>query len=221
MTGADPLDELQRRFTWRLSTALDTRGVPTRALDRARALASLLGVDISVANAIASGAVMPDLAQLVRLSESLQRPVGYFLDERAEALPPGTAVIRPIASGEDLVLRLPSYEISTAEIARGLAYYCAPTALGFGFEPGDYLISFEPGAQIDAVPGSLYLFDADEGIEVRECIELASGRAVFQNQAVDPVPLIIPTAISPAAGMRFGRIVASMRCGKSVKKQHP
>lgn len=210
------MEQLRRRFERRLATALDAKGFPANRLDRTKALGSALGIDTPVANTLLGGYVLPDYPQLLALCELLDRQPGYFLDERVDQLPAGTVVVKPLSVGEDLVLRLPSEVLRPRDVRRGLVYYRAKAGMGFGIGPGEYLIAFEPGEKVEAEPDRLFLFASDDGVEVRKCVEAGSGRAVFHDDQLHPVPLIVPTSTHGSSPAHFSRLVASIRCGDEL-----
>lgn len=209
------IEQLRRRFEHRLAAALDAKDYPANRLDRTKVLGSALGIDTPAANSLLGGYVLPDYPQLVALSELLDRQPGYFLDERIDKLPAGTVVVKPLAAGEMLVLRLPSDALRPRDIGRGLVYYVSKADMGFGIRAGEYLIAFEPGEQVQVEPRRLFLFTSDEGVEVRKCVEVGSGRAVFHSDEPHPVPLIVPTS-NHGPPAHFSRMVASIRCGDEL-----
>lgn len=217
MTGTDqPLDKLTRRFALRLAAALDALGYPMKLSDRSKAIGAAIGTDPAVAASFLTGHLLPDYGQLLALCDVLDRQPGYFFDEHPGDIPPGTTIVKPLGAGEDLVIRLPSAEVSSRNSRRGLVYYRAKMPMGFGIEGGEYLIAFEPGASVVAEPQKLYLFSSDDGLEVRRCVEVGTGRAVFHTEARDDVPLIVSTAAHGTRPKNFSQIVARILCGTSL-----
>jgi hypothetical protein len=210
------LDALKQRFALRLDAALDACGYPVRTPARTRALASALGIDMTVATAFLSGLHLPDHGDLLALCTLLQQQPGYFLDEQVLELPPGTTVVKPMLNGEDLVLRLPSEILAAGEARKGLLYWRTPVAMGFGIEAGEYLIARAAAARVQAEPGKLYLLSGPQGVDVVRCTDVQNDRAVLQTATAGHVPLIVPAATPARASAGLSRLVASIRCGTSL-----
>ena len=213
---ARALADLQRRFAMRLEAGLDGLGYPVLKAGRARALASALGVDISVATALMSGLYLPDYAQLLAVCKVVRQQPGYFLDEHVLDVPPGTTVVKPLEHGEDIVLRLPSEVLSEAEARRGLRYWRATVAMSFGITAGEYLIALDPAHDASAEREKLYLLNSRRGIDVVRCSEVHADRAIFRTEAANDVPRIVPLG---KPGRRVGevsKLVASIRAGSSL-----
>ena len=213
---ARALADLQRRFAMRLEAGLDGLGYPVLKAGRARALASALGVDISVATALMSGLYLPDYAQLLAVCKVVRQQPGYFLDEHVLDVPPGTTVVKPLEHGEDIVLRLPSEVLSEAEARRGLRYWRATVAMSFGITAGEYLIALGPAHDASAEREKLYLLNSRRGIDVVRCSEVHADRAIFRTEAANDVPRIVPLG---KPGRRVGevsKLVASIRAGSSL-----
>lgn len=217
MNGNDQqLERMSRRFGLRLATALDALAYPIKLADRAKAIGAKIGTDPELATSFLTGRELPDYSQLLALCDALDRQPGYFFDEHPADIPPGTTIVKPLGAGEDLVIRLPSEEVSSRNARRGLVYYRAKMQMGFGIEGGEYLIAFKPGPSVVAEPQKLYLFSSDEGLEVRRCVEVGTGRAVFHTEAGDDVPLIVSTAAHGTRPKHFSQIVARILCGTSL-----
>lgn len=215
------LEKLQRRFAHRLVTALDSAGFPVQRLDRAKQLASALGVELSVATPLLGGFMLPAYPLLVQLCQLTRRQPGYFLDEQVPDFPEGTTVVKPVGPGEDLVVRLPNDMANKSETSNGLIYHRAKLEHGYGIEAGDYLIAMAPQETVRAKPERLYLFFETAGAAVRRCVEVSGDRAVFQEPGVNEVPMILPTMV-PAQASRgssakqFTQIVANLRGGQHL-----
>lgn len=210
------LAELQRRFAMRLEAGLDGLGYPVLKAARTRALATAVGIDMSVATALLSGVYLPDYSQLLAICQVVRQQPGYFLDEHVLDVPPGTTVVKPMEHGEDIVLRLPSEVLSEADAKRGLRYWRTTVAMSFGILAGEYLIAL--GADHDAVaePKKLYLLSSKQGIDVVQCSEVHADRAIFRSEAATDVPRIVPIG---KRGRRVGevsKLVASIRAGSSL-----
>jgi hypothetical protein len=210
------LEDLQRRFASRLEACLDGLGYPVLKAGRTRALATTLGVDISVATSLLSGMYLPDFGQLLAVCEVVRQQPGYFLDEHVLDVPPGTTVVKPMEHGEDIVLRLPSEVLNEADARRGLRYWRTTVEMGFGIEAGEYLIAL--GGEHDSVaePGKLYLLSSPQGIDVVQCSEVYPNRAVFHSAAAQDVPIIVPIG---KRGRRVGevsKLIAIIRAGSSL-----
>lgn len=219
MDKAHPqLDQLHKRFALRLAAALDSLAYPVKQLDRSKAFGAALGIDVAISRSLLGGYVLPDYSQLLLLCDVVQRDPGYFFDKHLSHIPPGTTLVKSLGAGEDLVVRLPSDEVSSASCQQGLVYVRAKVPMGFGIAAGEYLIALKPSATLNAEPQRLYLFSDDEGLAVRRCVEVAAGRAVFHGDEPDQVPLIISTAAGKAdhAGLQVGQLVASVLCGASL-----
>lgn len=217
--GAHPqLEQLHQRFALRLAAALDSRAYPVKQVDRAKAVGAAIGIDVATARSMLDGYVLPDCSQLLYLCDLVQRTPGYFFDEHVAHIPPGTVVVKSLGAGEDLVVRLPSDEVSSRATQSGLVYVRSKVAMGFGIAAGEYLIALKPDSTLKAEAQRLYLFSDDQGLTVRRCAEFAAGRAVFHADSDDTVPLIISTATGRAGRMNLqaGQLVASLRCGASL-----
>ena len=211
------LGKMARRLGHRLAAALDARAYPLKLAERSKALGATLGIDPAVASGFISGHVLPDYIQLAGLCEALERQPGYFFDEHASDIPPGTTLVKPLGPGEDLVIRLPAAEVSPHNARRGLIYCRAKMAMGFGIQAGEYLIAFQPSPNVVAERAKLYLFSTDEGLAVRKCVEVGPGRAVFHTEASDEVPLMVSTAAKGQVPKDFSQIVARMRFDDSMR----
>lgn len=212
----DTLAELKRRFAMRLEAGLDGLGYPVLKVARARALAANLGVDISHATALMSGLFLPDYSQLLAVCQVVRQQPGYFLDEHVLDVPPGTTVVKPMEHGEDIVLRLPSEVLSESEARRGLRYWRTTVAMSFGIAAGEYLIALGADHDTAAEPNKLYLLSSKQGIDVVQCSEVHTDRAVFRTEAANDVPRIVPIG---KRGRRVGevsKLVASIRAGSSL-----
>lgn len=212
----DAVRELQRRFALRLDAALTSVGYPVLTPARARALASALGVDISVATALMSGHHLPDYPQLLGVCKIARRQPGYFLDEQVLDIPPGTTIVKPIGFGEDLVLRLPSEVLPEDEARKELRYWRTTVRMGFGIGAGEYLIALGATKQTTAEPNKLYLLSSKTGIDVVRCAEVHANRAVFRTEAANDVPLIVPVGPLGKRLGKLGKLIASIRAGSSL-----
>jgi hypothetical protein len=214
-----PIRHLQERFALRLAAALDYLGYPAHRLDRTRTLADALSVDPSVATTLLSGLQLPEYPLLMQICQLTERQPGYFLDEKIQALPEGTTVVKPVGPGEDLVLRLPSDMAGRAETSQGLIYHRAKTRHGYGIEKGDYLIAKAPADHVEAQARSLYLFMEPGGFEVRQCVEVSGSRAIFASSNMPATPFILP-ASTHATGedeiVHISQIVARLRGGSEL-----
>jgi hypothetical protein len=214
------LEPLQKRFALRLAAALDALGYPVNKVDRSKSLGAAIGADQATSSSFLGGYLLPDHSQLLFLCDLVHRDPGYFFDDHVSQLPPGTCVVRSLGAGEDLVVRLPTDEVSPLASQRGLVYVRSKVAMGFGIAAGEYLIALKPGP-IEAEPKRLYLFSDDQGLAVRRCVEVSAGRAIFHGDGHNEVPLIISTAAGKAynASMQVGQLVASVRCGASLHER--
>lgn len=212
----EALEPLRRRFGMRLDAALDGLGYPVLKAARTRSLATALGVDTAVAAAFISGLELPDYEQLLALCALLRQQPGYFLDAHVLDLPPGTRLVKPMGIGEDLVLRLPSEVLSDAQAAKGLQYWRATVPMGFGIGAGEYLVALAGAEEAGAQPHQLYLLYSEQTVEVVQCADVHSDRAVFHTDAVNDVPRIVPTGSHTKKLRDLSRLVASIRCGDSL-----
>lgn len=214
---SDDLDRLHRRFSHRLSSALSAANYPIGESDRAARLAAVLGISQDDANGLICGD-LPAYPTLLALCTSLGKTPGFFLDEHTE-FPVGTCIVKGLVGGEQVVLRLPSHVLTSEDAGRGLTYYKAPDAMGYGVHPGDFLVAYAASPKIEAIVGKLYLFEGAAGYEVRQCTEVAPGRAVFRLDGEDPVPQIVPTQAS-RKHQHFSMLVATIRCGDALHSLH-
>lgn len=219
-TEHSQLKQLHKRFEVRLGAALDALAYPVARADRARALAAATGVDVSEATAFLLGHALPDHSQLLALCNVVQREPGYFFDEHLTYVPPGTTLVKSLGAGEDLVVRLPTDEVSARGTKGGLVYIRTKVAMGFGIGAGEYLIAVKPGSTLKATSQRLYLVSDDQGYSVRRCVEVTAGRAVFHADGPGDVPLIVSTAAGKAdPNIAVCQIVASLLCGSSLHKR--
>lgn len=210
------LAELQRRFAMRLEAGLDGLGYPVLKAARARALATTLGVDTTVATSLMSGVYLPDYGLLLAVCQVARQQPGYFLDEHVLDVPPGTTVVRPMEHGEDIVLRLPSEVLSEADARKGLRYWRTTVPMSFGIAAGEYLIALGADHDTAAEPNKLYLLSSKQGIDVVQCSEVHADRAIFRGEAANEVPRIVPTGKRGARVGELSKLVASIRAGKSL-----
>lgn len=215
-TDDNALEELQRRFAMRLDAGLDALGYPVLKAARTRALASTLGVDISVATALMSGLHLPDYAQLLALCKVVRQQPGYFLDEQVLEVPPGTAVVPPMDHGEDLVLRLPSEVLNEADSRKGLRYWRPTVPMGFGISAGEYLIARGADQDSAAETNKLYLLSSRQGIDVVQCVEVHADRAIFRTEAANDVPRIVPVGKRGKRVGELSKLIAIIRTGDSL-----
>lgn len=209
------IERLQSRFASRLNLALTDAGYSPVRATRAKELASMVGVDVGVASGWLGGFTLPTLEELLEISARTRRRSGFFLDEHVDDLPPGTTVVKCIGAGESLVIRLPSDVLGDRVLRRGLVYYLAPEDLGFGVKAGDYVIAFEPVESVLAEVKKLYLFSLSDCFAIRQCIEVARGRAVFTVQGEADVPLMRSVA-AQGGGHDFSEIFCIVRLGASL-----
>lgn len=212
-----PLQLLSRRFALRLGTALDVAGYPALKPARARALAAALGVDISSVTTLLSGLTLPPYEMLLELCTLTHQQPGYFMDEQVLDVPPGTVVVKPVSVGEDLVLRLPSDVLDAAAARAGLCYWRTPLALGFGIDAGEFLIAQSDAAQFAPRPQQLYLYCGPQGYDVLQCCDVQAGRAVFQQDAANSVPIIVAASNRGANGRTVSLLIARIKAGSSLR----
>jgi hypothetical protein len=215
-TEISALEEMQRRFAMRLEAGLDSLGYPVLKAARTRALATALGVDMSVATALMSGLHLPDYQQLLALCRLLRQQPGFFLDEHILDLPPGTCLVKPIDHGEDIVLRLPSEELSEPEARKGLRYWRTTVPMGFGISAGEYLIARNADQDNTAERNKLYLLSSKQGIDVVQCVEVHSDRAIFQTEEANALPRIVPVGKRRGRVAELSKVVAIIRTGSGV-----
>lgn len=178
-------------------------------------------IDVSAANTLIGGYVLPDYAQLLDLCTLTGRQPGFFLDEQVPDFPEGTTIVRPVGPGEDLVVRLPGDVADRDAVSTGLIYHQAKTEHGYGIEAGDYVIAMAPTEPVRATPEKLYLFIDASGAAVRRCVDVNGTRAVFHEPGHVDVPLIVPVdsrlaAPGPHASQQFSQIVANLRAGRHL-----
>lgn len=212
----DALAVLQRRFAMRLEAALDGLGYPVLKAARARALATTLGVDISLGTSLLSGVYLPDYGQLLALCQVVRQEPGYFLDEHVLDVPPGTTVVKPLDHGEDIVLRLPSEVLSEAEARKGLRWWRPTVPMGFNIGAGEYLIVHGADHDTIAEPQKLYLLSSGKTIDVVQCAEVHADRAIFRTEAANDVPRIVPTGKRGKRAGELSKLVATIRAGNSL-----
>ena len=187
-----PLDALRHRFALRLDAALDAAGYPALKVARVKGLAIALGVGISLATSLTSGYCLPEFQQLLELCALLHRRPGNFLDEHVADVSPGTAIVKPLEMGEDVVLRLPSEVLLVDAAWKGLRCWRTPLARGSGIQAGEYLIARDPALLLPAEPRRFYLYSGPRGYDVVRCVDVHSERVVFHSETAKDVPLNHP-----------------------------
>lgn len=209
------IERLQTRFASRLNLALTDAGYSPVRASRAKELASMIGVDVSIAAGWLGAFSLPTWEQMLEICARTRRRPGFYLDEHVDDLPPGTTVVKCLGAGEALVIRLPTDVLGDRVLRRGLVYYLAPEPLGFGVAAGDYVIAFEPGETVLVEVKKLYLFSLADRFAVRRCVEVARGRAVFTTEGEADVPLMRSVS-AKEGGHDFSEVLCIVRMGTSL-----
>lgn len=174
-------DALGRRFASRLQAILDQMRYPATPLDRARMLSQNLAIDEGLASTLLNGLMLPDWDLFLGICALTKCQPGYFLDDSLNQYPPETRLVKPLTSGENIVVRMPprkgrSWGPSSAE----WTYLRSKDAMGFGIQTDDFVVNFSGPADAQHVAvDNLYLLGVRNRYEVRTCIEVANGRAVM------------------------------------------
>ncbi len=177
---------LKKRFTSRLNTALDALSAPAIALDRARFFGAAIEQDADYASAMLNGFLMPDWDTLVVICAVTGRLPGFFLDETIAQYPPETRLVKPLGTGENIVIRIPtadSKEMLTAP-DNVWSYIVAKRFMGFGVSDGDFIVNWtQANDAVAAIPNWLYLMWSDRKFEIVKCIEVYQGRSTFTKRS--------------------------------------
>lgn len=173
---------LLARFASRLNTTLDGLGAPALRLDRARFLGSAIEHDVGNVSAMLNGFLMPDWDTLLKICAVTNRQPGYFLDDLVNQYPPETRLVKPIGTGEIMVIRIsdsdPKVDIRAPD--NEWSYLVAKQPMGFGVLPGDQVINFTSAQHsVPAVPNSLYLIWTANDFEILKCVDVHPGRSTF------------------------------------------
>lgn len=186
---------LGRLFSNRLRRALDQMGFPANTVDRARALAKPLDLDESTATSLLNGALLPDWELFISICGFTKSQPGFFLDESINQYPPDTRVVKPLISGENIVVRLPpKVSRDWGPASAEWTYLETKAPMGFGILANDYIVNFACPAKPHAVHvDTLYLIGVRNSFEVRTCVEVAKGRAVLagDKEAEDATEFLI------------------------------
>lgn len=215
---------LAQRFAGRLNSVLDKQGFPAMPLDRARALSNAIELEVSLTSTLLNGLLLPDWDVLLKICVFTKCQPGYFLDETTTNYPTETRVVKPLGSGDNIVLRMPPKKGQRwAPPTADWSYLTAKNDMGFGVAKGDYVINYALDHHTDEVNlNSLYLLGLDNRFEIHQCIDLSNGRAVFENRRDhgSPVSRIIPLqrgqqldeiAVAKSGVHHFGEIASMVR----------
>ena len=176
--------DLLRRFTGRLNRALDAMGAPVNPLDRARYFGSAIHMETSYVSGMLNGFVMPDWDVVAKICAATNRQPGFFLDETVADLPPNVRVVKPLGSGDPIVVRVPSSEVAHLQTAPKLhwRYMESRRQMGFGVFPGDIVIdTVQDDGTVEIRTGGLYLMQSGSGFDLLKCTNIAVDTSTFSH----------------------------------------
>lgn len=177
---------LLKRFAGRLNTALDALGAPALPLDRARFFGGAIEQDAGNVSAMLNGFLMPDWDTLLKICAVTNRQPGYFLDESITQYPPETRLVKPLGTGDNIVIRIPTADSKGTLTApdNEWSYMVAKQPMGFGVLPGDFVINCTPAeGTVSAIPNWLYLMWSASKFEILKCIDVHPGRSTFTSMS--------------------------------------
>lgn len=186
---------LGHRFAARLHAVLDQMRFPANPLDRARALSHDLALDEGLASTLLNGLMLPEWDLFFRICALTKCQPGYLLDESLNQYPPETRLVKPLTSGENIVVRMPHKKgRAWGPASADWTYLLSKDDMGFGIRIDDYIINFSVSTDTPHVKiNNLYLVGVRNRYEVRNCVEVANGRAVMSSQksAADSTEFLI------------------------------
>ncbi|ABE47081.1 hypothetical protein [Polaromonas sp. JS666] len=177
---------LLKRFAHRLNRALDALGAPALPLDRARFLGNAIEHDAGNVSAMLTGFLMPDWDTFLKICAVTNQQPGYFLNDSITQYPPETRLVKPLGTGENIVIRVPTpySKAPFTEPDDEWSYVVAKHRMGFGVEPGDYVINCTPAeGSVSAIPNRLYLMWAASKFEILKCVDVHPGRSTFTSMS--------------------------------------
>jgi hypothetical protein len=129
-----------------------------------------------------NGFLMPDWDTLLKICTVTNRQPGYFLDDSINQYPPETRLVKPLGSGENIVIRIPNSDSNEPLMAPGneWSYLIAKQPMGFGVLPGDCVINCTPAeGTVSAITNWLYLMWKANKFEIIKCVDVHPGRSTF------------------------------------------
>ena len=197
---------LLKRFANRLNRALDTLGAPALPLDRARFLGNAIEHDAGNVSAMLGSFLMPEWDIFLKICDVTNQQPGYFLNDSITQYPPETRLVKPLGTGENIVIRIPtqySKEPFTAP-DNVWSYVVAKHPMGFGVLPGDYVINCAPAeGTISAIQNRLYLMWCANKFEILKCVDVHPGRSTFTSMSTSKAPGISKILPLDADGQRL------------------
>ena len=175
---------LLKRFASRLNRALDTLGAPAQPLDRVRFFGDAIKQDAGNVSAMLNGFLMPDWDTLLNICAATNRQPGYFLDDSITQYPPETRLVKPLGTGDNIVIRIPTSDSKGTLTApdNEWSYMVARHPMGFGVLPGDFVINCTPAeGTVSAIPNWLYLMWSASKFEILKCVDVHPGRSTFTS----------------------------------------
>jgi transcriptional regulator with XRE-family HTH domain len=175
---------LLRRFTGRLNRALDAIGAPANPLDRARFFGAAIHMDTSHVSGMLNGFVMPDWDVLAKICAATNRQPGFFLDETVADLPPNVRVVKPLGSGDPIVVRVPSSDAAhlLTSPKTHWRYMESRRPMGFGVIPGDIVIdTVREDGTVELETSALYLMQSASGFDLLKCTNIAADTFTFSH----------------------------------------
>jgi hypothetical protein len=178
---------LLKRFAGRLNSALDALGAPALPLDRARFFGGAIEQDAGNVSAMLNGYLMPDWDTLLKICTITNRQPGFFLDDSITQYPPETRLVKPLGTGENIVIRVPGPDADGTLTATDnqWSYVVAKSKMGFGVQPGDFVINCTPAkGTVSAKQNWLYLMWSASKFEILKCVDVHPGRSTFSGMSI-------------------------------------
>lgn len=211
------------RFAERLSSALDAKGYPRPHESRAQALANDLGIEQEVTSDWLRGLSVPSWPLFEKTCLLLEHEPGHFLDWMPREFPGDTELVRPLVSGEALVLRMPPERAGKTSF-KGLVkkYVVASRHLGFGLRAGDLIVMGDmiEGGNAPLAAEELYLLVMGGRYFVVRCAHLTAGSAWLESDGtsspgfalkLDRYGRVKRATLSRDGVLAFGPVIAVVR----------
>lgn len=195
-------------------------------LDRARALSAALDLDPSLISALLNGMLLPEWDVLLKICKYTERQPGYFFDDSISQYPTETRSVKPLGSGENIVVRMPPKSSKPwGNADDDWTYIQAKQSMGFGVVEGDYVVNFTPNNAPPTIErDNLYLLGVENHLEIRRCNAIQNGMAslvginpIDKSEMARLLPIhegsheILPDALSRVGGHHIGIVTMTLR----------